>query len=90
MNKDEFIREVSRRSGRTLKDVRLVWDCVEDIFDDAIRAETELNIRGFGKLYFTKTKKNIYNVLSGEGYKSLNIKKVSFRLAINLRKILKK
>jgi len=48
---DSFSREISRRSGFSLKDIRTILDVITDIFSDAITSSLSINITNLLSLY---------------------------------------
>ena len=90
MNKEAFLRQLAERSNFTIGDIKDIWKCVEEIFEDAIRGRITLNIRGFGKMYFTKVKKRKgYNAGTGKHQNFPATERVSIRISENFRNILK-
>lgn len=91
MTKEEFIREVAKRANFTISDIQIIWDTIQEIFEDSISNEIELNIRGFGKLYFTEMKEKEVYIPSAKEYQlKPSKKKVGFKLASNLKELLLK
>ena len=90
LNKDEFLRQLAERSKFTIGDIKIIWKCVEEMFEDAIRNRIELSLRGFGKLYFTKVKKRKgYNTRTKKHESYPETERVSFRVSENFRNLLK-
>ena len=56
ISKMQFIREIAKRSNFTIADVKIIWQVICDIFHEAIEAELEIDIHGFGHLYTRKIK----------------------------------
>ena len=89
MNKEEFIRELAKRSQFTLGDIRDIWKCIEEIFAEAIRERIILNIRGFGKLYFTKIKKRKgHNAVKNEPKNFPETEQINFKISRGFKEFL--
>jgi nucleoid DNA-binding protein len=95
LDKKSFIRALAKKCDYTIADTRVFVDNLISLFGDCIVDGTELDIRGFGKLY-------IQIIPERKGYKPITgkpgegqamnypeAKRVIFRLSGNLRNLAK-
>ena len=94
-NKPEFIHELANITGYTVGDTTRFVDAFIALFENCILNERKINVRGFGKLYYVslperKGFKPIRGIIGGgETQIYPAVKKVIFKLAKNLRDLLK-
>ena len=90
LNKSEFLHLLAARAGFTLGDTKAFFDAMEDLFIEAIETKTEINIHGFGDLYYTivsaRTQKNPRTL---EAVNLPETTRAEFKLGKPLRAILK-
>ena len=90
MNKEEFIREVAKRSHFTIGDIRDIWAVIEEIFADAVRERIVLSLRGFGKLYYTKIRsRKGHDAKRNKPTEFPETEKINFKVSERLRNLLK-
>jgi nucleoid DNA-binding protein len=56
LNKDQFIQILADKKGFTKSDARALLDGVIEIFEQSVKDETSISIRGFGHLKFQHLK----------------------------------
>lgn len=78
--------KVRTRGRFMIKDIKKIWGAIEEIFEDCVREEVEIKIRGFLNLGYSETKQR-----EGFGYKKGERKnyELSKRIIISPSKTLK-
>lgn len=95
LNKDLFIRMLANRCNYTISDTNNFLDNLISLFEECIESDTEIDVRGFGKLYIqTLPERKGFKPITrrpGEGIamRYPEAKRVIFRLASNLRNLVK-
>ena len=95
LTKDDFIREISARSGFSLLDSRDLLDTIIEIFSDCMKQRLELHVSGFGKLTHTLIPKRVGSkpsrgkIGSTEKVEYPEATRSNFKLATNLRELSK-
>lgn len=86
VNKDRFIEILADRAGFTKGDVRIILDTLVEVFEDAVQNETEINVRGFGRLSFSVLPaRKGYDGFKGKSIDLPQTRRVLFSLAENIR-----
>lgn len=95
LDKDGFAHALADKTGYGLGDCRHFVDCLIDVFADAIINETQLDVRGWGKLYY-QTVSDRDGAKPTKGIKGKYEKmhypptiRVIFKLSSNLRNLAK-
>jgi nucleoid DNA-binding protein len=95
LDKKEFTRALAEKCNYTLGDTKVFVDNLISLFGECILNDTEIDVRGFGKLYIqTIPERKGFKPITrkpGEG-QSMNYpeaKRVIFRLSSNLRDLAK-
>jgi len=57
--KDDIIRLIAKRGGKTIVDSRRIWRIIEEIFEDCVMEEVEISIRGFLHLDYITIKERL-------------------------------
>lgn len=65
--KRKLLRLVAKEAGFTIKDTRILWDAIENIFAYCLENHYDIRIPGFGKLMTKKIKSKYGN--GEEGYR---------------------
>jgi len=65
MNKNEFIKELARRTGCEISDIRMVLRTYAGIISEKLRQEEDVDVPFIGKYYVTHRKHREYNNLFG-------------------------
>jgi len=96
MQKDEFIKALSDKSGYTKEGCNDILNSMIELFEDIIKERVELSIRGFGQIQYKTTAKHEGNKPT-KGVKGSTeriiipeTESVSFKLASNLKNIVKR
>jgi len=95
LDKDGFARALADKTDYTLGDCRHFVDCLIEVFADSIINETQLDIRGWGKLYYQTIperdgfKPTRGKIGQGEKMRYPPTTRVIFKLAKNLRDLAK-
>lgn len=88
---DEFVTLLAKKGRFTKGDTKYFLDALVETLEELVEKETILNIRGLGKLYYSKVPPRIiraYTDKFGVGHPEKNLpesKKVIFKLASNIR-----
>jgi len=96
MQKDEFIKALSVKSGYVKQGCEDILNSMIGLFEDIIKERVELSIRGFGQIQYKVTAEHEGNKPT-KGVKGATeritipeTESVSFKLASNLKNIVKK
>ena len=96
MQKEEFISALSEKSGYTKEGCNDILNSLIEVLHDIIKQRVDLSIRGFGQLQYSTTPEHEGNKPT-PGIKGAKTKitipeteSVSFKLASNLRGIVKR
>lgn len=88
--KDDFIREIAKRTGYTIGSMREVWGTIEEIFKDLIYYEKELLIPGLFKLSVTTISEHKgHNAVKDEPMIVRKSKRIVFKASPTLKKLFK-
>lgn len=82
LNQDDFITELASRAGFTKSDVKLIYDTIVEMFEEAVKEESILKLHNLGKLEVKKIKSRLGR--NGESLPETN--RVIFKLAENIRR----
>jgi nucleoid DNA-binding protein len=88
MNKSEFIRLWSSRTGLSLKDSREVFEELINIFQESAEKREPLNLKGFGHMFFTNRQGVVWHNLATnemEQPKREKFQTVGFRFSRNIK-----
>jgi len=86
--KDDFIRLIAKRSGGTIVASKKLWGIIEEIFEDCIREEVEIGIRGFVHLDYITIKERLgFDVDKKEYRKHKKTKRIRIKPAGRLKDI---
>ena len=89
MFKDDFIHEIAKRAGFTIGDTRISWKAVEEQFKEAVEMGYEIDIYGFGRLYYVEFPERENTDFDGNRVVMPRAKKVLFSLGHNIRDLLR-
>jgi len=56
IDKDELVRMLAKKAGFNLGDTRDLLDGLIDILEEVVEEKREFNIRGFGKIVYSRIK----------------------------------
>jgi len=91
LTKEEFIRELSRRSGSSQKEVRKIWNYIEEYFKDIIFFEKTLVIPGMFKISVTTIPEHEgYNAIMNEPMIIKESKRINIKASRALLKLFNK
>lgn len=91
MNTEQFIREVAKKSGFAIKDVKEILSVMVEVFEEAVLERKNIVIRGLGSLVYTNMSEFVNNNFLGQGRKKVpGSIKLQFRLSKKLRNLVKK
>jgi nucleoid DNA-binding protein len=86
LDKDAVVSLIAERESFAKKDVKTILDSLIQIFEESALSETEISVRGFGKLTFSVLPaRKGYNKQTGEMIDLPPVKRILFRLAENIR-----
>jgi nucleoid DNA-binding protein len=87
IDKNQFIKKLSERSGYTLTDSKYFLDILCDVLIECVIDRTPLKVRGFGELNFYPIAKHVgFNPKKLEKIELPDSEKVIFTLAQKIRK----
>ncbi len=90
ITKDEFYKLIAKNAKFALKDVKIIWLTIENIFNEIIENEYTLDLRGFGKLYVkTMPARKMWDGIHKKYKETGESKRANFKLAYNYRTSLK-
>ncbi|MCL2540145.1 MAG: HU family DNA-binding protein [Firmicutes bacterium] len=89
MNRQELIKQVSKRSNLTQKDCAQMLKAFTDIIGQALKSGEEVKVMGFGRFY-TKhlSERNGYNPLTGQKTRLKGAYIPSFKCSAQLKRII--
>lgn len=89
---DDLIELLAHRAKFTKGDVKIILDCLIEIFEEAVARGTSLTIKRFGKLVFQQLESRDvkgYTTKEGEYFPPKTLpptERITFKLAENIRK----
>ena len=95
LDKDLLIRTLADRCNYTISDTKNFLDNLISLFGECIEKDTEIDVRGFGRLYIQiLPERNGFKPITGKpgegtAMRYPEAKRVIFRLAGNLRSLAK-
>ena len=67
MNRNELIKQISKRTGKAKDDVDEILTAFEGIVGDTLTGGGEVRIKGFGRFFIKRTSpRNVRNPVTGE------------------------
>ena len=90
MNKRALVDKVAARTGVTKTDTRLMINEVFKVLSETLASGKEISYPGFGTLYVSEVSAHeAFNPLTGEHEQRAGRRKVLFRSAAELKRVLK-